>query len=284
MIVRIDGLSMNPVGTPVMVRILNPSGSQVTYAHGPSGGPIHLANLVDGTYAISIEPNYAATGSMQLTVGDQITVSQATDGNPVSYETAVPGEKPFISFAGTAGTNLGIGLTGVTLNPASPNTLSIVVFKPDNKQLGTLTCFSAQNGCQLPLMNLPASGTYRIEVNPVATQVTSFALTISQSVIRNLAGGVPLPFSLTSPGQNAVIMFDATAGQSFPLSLAAPAMTPTGSQVDIRVYSPSGSSIVNSSTTTNAWSTNLNNLLNGTYTILIAPKYAATGNLQLSRP
>ncbi len=284
MIVRTDGLSMNPVNTQVMVRILNPSGSQVAYAHGSAGGPIHLANLVAGTYTVSIEPDYAATGSMQLTVADQITVAQAIDGNPVSYATSVPGEKPYISFTGTAGTHLGIGLTGVTLNPGSPSGFTVVVYKPNNTSLGSFGCSAAQHGCQLPLMNVPASGTYRIEVHPVATQVTSFALTISQSVTGNLAAGVPLPFSLSSPGQNAVITFDATAGQSFPLSLAAPAMTPTGSQVGIRVYRPNGTLAVDSGTTTSAWSANLNNLVDGTYTILLTAPYAATGSLQLSRP
>jgi uncharacterized protein (DUF2141 family) len=283
MTVRLDSQAMNPANSPVVMRLYRPSGANVATAS--SSTTWNLVNLDAGTYILTIVPTHAATGSAQITVSPPNSGAANADGSTTAYSSAVPGQHAYITFSGTAGQSLGLGVTSLALTPSSPSTVSLRVIKPDNTPLtGWVGCTLSNGACQASLRNLPSTGTYRVEVEQNAHQHMSFSLTLSPSITGTLAAGVPLPFSLTAPGQDAVIMLTATAGQSIPVTLAAPTMTPAGSPVVVRVYNSSNSQISSQTATTGPVTLNLNNLAAGTYTIQVAPTYAATGNLQLSRP
>lgn len=283
--VRLAGTSMAPANSDVAVRVYNPSGSQILSGNATTTGvTLNLTNLVAGTYSISVVPTYAATGSAQLTLAPGLTGAHTADGTTTNYNAVVAGQVLYASYSGTVGQNFGLGLTGLVLTPASPTTINVRIYKPDNTQLTSINCTTANTGCALDLRNLPATGTYRIEAEQGAQQTASYGLTLSQSVSGTLAAGTPLPISLTSPGQTAVLTFTATAGQSIPVTLATPSMTPAGSQVIVRAYNPSGGQFASGNATTGPVTLNLNNLSAGTYTVLVMPTYAATGTLQLSRP
>jgi YD repeat-containing protein len=285
-VVRPDTLATTPANTSVTARLYNPTGANVATT-GISSLPWtwNLVNLSAGTYVLTLVPVYPATGSLQLTVAPPVTGTANADGSTTAYTTTVPGQFAYITFSGTAGQNLGLGLTAFSVTPWTTSTVPVNVYKPDNTSLtGWINCTPSNGPCQASLRDLPTTGTYRIEIQPDAQQRMNFSATLSPSVTGTLAAGVPLPFSLTATGQNAVITMTATAGQSIPLTLAAPAMTPAGSPVVVRVYNATNSLISSATATTSAVTLNLNNLAAGTYTIQVAPTYAATGTLQLSRP
>ncbi len=284
MTMRVGSTAMTPTNSTVVVRLYSPNGANVATTSGTSV-IWNLVNLAAGTYTITVVPTYAATGSIELTVAPPTSGTANADGSTAAYATTVPGQYAYIMFSGTAGQNLGLGITSLSLTPSSPSTVSLRVIKPDNQPLtGWVGCTLSNGACQASLRNLPSTGTYRVEIQPDGQQLISFSVTLSPSVTGTLTAGVPLPFSLTAPGQEALTTLTATAGQSIPVTLAAPSMTPAGSPVVVRVYNSSNSQISVAAATTSQVTLNLNNLAAGTYTILVAPTYAATGTLQLSRP
>ena len=283
--VRLGPTTVSPVNSAVVVRVYNPSGAQVdTATVTTTPATLNIVNLVAGTYSVTITPTYAATGTAALTLAPGLTGSLPSDGTSSSKTGAVAGQFGYFTFTGTSGQNLGLAVTGLALAPSSPTTVTLRVYKPDNSQLTSVSCSTANFGCPLALRALPATGTYRVQLEPGNQQTMAFVIMLSQSVTGTLAAGTPLPFALTYPGQNAVITFTTTATQSVPLTLAVPSMTPVGSQVSVRVYNAAGTQISTGSATTAPLTLNLNSIAAGTYTVLVAPTFAATGNLQLSRP
>ena len=175
-----------------------------------------LTNLPAGTYTVAVEYTAAATGSVQILLSSGTPV--ATDGAPVSFSAAGgAGEKAYYTFAGTAGQNVGIGLTSLALSPASPGNVYVAVYKPDGSSLASADCYpSIYTGCQLTLRGLPATGTYRIEVLPGdATQTMSFTLRLTTALGGAISpSATPLALNFADAGQFAQYTFTATAGRS----------------------------------------------------------------------
>jgi YD repeat-containing protein len=285
--VRLGPTSMSPANGAVVVSVYNPSGAQVgTATVTTTPATLNVVNLVAGTYTVTATPTLAATGTAELTLAPGLTGILPSDGSSTSRSGTVPGQFGYFTFSGTTGQNLGLAGTGMSLVPTSPssNTITLRVYKPDNSLLTSVNCRTSNFGCPLTLSSLPATGTYRVQLEPGSQQTVAFTLTLSQSVTGTLASGTPLPFTLSSPGQYAAVTFAATAGQSVPLTLAAPVMTPASSQVTVRVYNSSGTQISTGTATTGPLTLTMNSLAAGTYTVFVVPTYGATGNLQLSRP
>jgi YD repeat-containing protein len=282
---RIASMAMLPANGEVVLRVFNPAGSQVnTMTVTSTPATLNLTGLVAGTYGITIVPTYAATGSVQLTLAPGLTGSLVSNGSSSLVTSSVAGQNAYLTFSANAGDYVGFGITGLALTPNSPTNITVQLYRPDNSNIGYVYCYMSNTGCQLTMRNAPASGVYRLELLAGAQQTMSLNATLSQPVTGTLAAGTPLPITLTSPGQIAVVTFTATAGQSVPLTLSALAMAPAGSQVNMTVLGPAGNQIDSANATTTSITRTLNNLAAGTYTILLAPTYAATGSLQLSRP
>jgi trimeric autotransporter adhesin len=283
--IRLASPAMTPANNAVNLRVYNPSGTQIAYSTiTTTPTTVNLPNLVAGTYSVLLVPIYAATGTVSVTVAPGLGGSITSNGSGNNFSSGVAGQNGYFTFSGTAGENLGLGLTALTLTPGSPGYAYLRVFAPDGSQLSGVWCYTTNTGCQVPLRNLPATGTYRIQFDPDPQQTMSFTLTLSQAVTGTLAGGTPLPITLSVPGQVAVVTFTATAGQSIPLTIGSPSLTPSGNSAQVWVYNPAGSAIQFVSVSTSPVTLNLTNLTAGTYTVLVAPTNAATGSLQLSRP
>jgi hypothetical protein len=279
LIVKAGSMNLTPAGSSVTVRVFNAANSQVATVASSTTASVVLQSLAAGNYTVTIDPTTAGTGSLQASLTPGVPIP--TDGTATNFVATSVGEPGYFTFSAVAVQNLGVGLTNYTLVPLS--NAAVVVYQP-NGTLVTWTYCNSNAGCALALRNLPVTGTYRIEVHPYGSQSLDFTITLSPSVTGSLTSGSPLPITLTYPGQNAVITFVATAGQSVPLTLAAPAVTPANSQVTVRVYNSSGTEISSGSTTWAPLTLTLNDLAAGTYTVLVAPNYGATGDLQLSRP
>ncbi len=111
-----------------------------------------------------IEPESAAKGAATATMEVLLDPGQALaiDGPTQNTTIGVAGGSARLLFAGTAGQNLGLGVSGFALNPPSDATVSI--YKPDGALLAAYTCAASAGGCGGNLLNLPATGTYGIVV------------------------------------------------------------------------------------------------------------------------
>lgn len=89
--------------------------------------------------------------------------------------------------------------------------------------------------------------------------------------------------STGSAGQNAVLTFSASPGETVTLNFSAIATTPANSAVTISVYDPGGTLLATSTgSSSQAVQLNLSDLEGGTYTVIVVPQNSATATLQLA--
>jgi RNase P/RNase MRP subunit p29 len=273
----------NPSGQSVTLTVYNSSGTSVGTISGTTSATVNLTNLAAGTYSVLAVPAYGASATMQMTLAAGVNPALTFNGSTTNYATTVPGQYAYYAFSGTAGQDLGLALTGLTLTPSSQQTYAtLYVYEPNGTQLGYAYCYTSNPGagCQLSLANLPVTGTYTIKVVPGTLQTMSFNLTASQDVGGTLTLNTAQNVTLV-PGQNTWLSFTATAGQTVAVSATSIVTNPSGQSVALTVYNSSGTSVGTISGTTSA-TVNLTNLAAGTYSVFIVPAYGASATMQVT--
>ncbi|WP_223246706.1 hypothetical protein, partial [Sulfuriferula thiophila] len=79
-----------------------------------------------GTYTVFVDPNYAVTASMQVTVDPGIAL--VADGASPTVTLNTAGQIGRLTFTATAGQNLGLGITGLTLSPTTSTYAAVNVY------------------------------------------------------------------------------------------------------------------------------------------------------------
>jgi len=200
------------------VRVYNPDGSIFTAFAFSGGAFIEPQPLpVTGTYTIRLVPGAgfsSVTGSVTLTLRDvqDATGTIAVDGPPVTVTTSEPGQNARVTFTGSAGQFVGLGMGSSTYL----SSVTVALLKPDGT---TLVSNTVGSGADLDAQ-LPVSGTYTIFVNPSGTTTGSVTFTLSSDLAGTIAiNGAAVPVT-TRSGQNTRLTFDGTAGQRVSLGVA----------------------------------------------------------------
>jgi len=271
-----------PTGKTMLLTVYNAAGAQVASSSGNSSNvTVNMPNMAAGTYAVLITGNVAVTATMEVTLASGLVGSLPTNGATTAYASTVKGQVGYFTFSGIAGQNLGLAFTSISLSP-SGGYIYFELFKPDGSLMNAAACSEANiPGCQLSLRNLPTTGPYSLRATPSTASTASFSLTLSQNVTGSLMLNTPQSISLAVPGQNALLTFAATAGQTIVLTMSSAVTTPAGKATNIIVYGPNGQQFTSGSGTTNATS-NLPSLSAGSYSVLVAPQYAATAAMQIA--
>jgi hypothetical protein len=281
---NMGAVATTPTGKAVYAYVYNASGTQVASINATSAASAtaNLPNLAAGTYSVMAAPQSAATATLQMTLANGLTATLPVDGSTsFALTTSVQGQYGYFTFAGTAGQNLGLGITNLVLTPSSVTSANVFVDKPNGSNWQSGNCYPSNvPGCQISLSNLPVTGSYTVRVVPGGQATMSVNLTLSQDVSGALTMGTPANVNLAVPGQNALLTFTTTAVQTVALTLSAVATTPAGKMVYAYVYNASGT-YIGSTNTTSGITVNLTNLAAGTYSVLIAPQLAATATLQV---
>jgi hypothetical protein len=270
-------ISTTPSGTNIGLYVYGPSGTQVDGDYTTTGQTLNLMNLTAGTHTVLVRPTKPATSALQVTLHTQVSGS-LTSGVSSNFTTPAPGQNVYLSFEGTAGQNIAFAASSFAFSPNS--TATVKIYRPDGAQLASDTC-TVSNGCVFSLLNLPQSGTYTVLVNPGNHVTMSFVATVSQDVTGVLTAGTPVSLNLSQMGQNALLTFTATSGQDFALNWGSISTTPSGTNIGLYVYGPSGTQVDGDYTTTGQ-TLNLMNLTAGTHTVLVRPTKPATSALQVT--
>jgi YD repeat-containing protein len=257
------------------VSLYKPDGAQLwSTSVTTSGGSFILPTLPDsGTYAIFIDPLGTNAGNITLTLWGDLSETITVDGPPLPLNITGAGQTARVTFSGTAGQRLGLGLSGVTIASSV-----VSILKPDGTTLLSKTVTTS--GGSLDPAALPVTGTYSILVDPASTYTGNITLTLSAEQMGTITiDGPAVPVSLTRPGQNARYPFTGTVGQQLGLDLTA--VTIASSSVSI--LKPDGTTLASKTVTTSGGSLNPPALLvSGTYTIVVDPASANTGSLTLT--
>ena len=222
---------------------------------------------------------------MTVTLKQDVAGTLAIDGAAATATLGI-GQNARYTFTGTAGQNLGLGISGLSFGAPSTN-LNVTVYKPDGTALAItspLACFSYTSisapGDRCAFRNLPVSGTYTILITPNGIGTANMTVTLSSSLTGSLSvNGTGLLFSTTRVGQFGQYTFTATAGQNYSMLWSASTI-PAGT---IYILKPDLTQLnfasINNSTGA-AGTLNLGALATaGVYTVFVSPNTVNTGNV-----
>ncbi|HEY6069697.1 MAG TPA: hypothetical protein VIU81_13480 [Gaiellaceae bacterium] len=148
------------------------STSQVsTYIALPSVVP---SGLRIGTYAVVVDPQAAATGSITVTLYD---VPPDATGNLVGGPSliatmSVPGQNGRFTFDGHVGQRVSLALSAVTVS-----TSYVSILRPDGTTLVGLTLVTTTG--RTFTVDPPVDGTYAVVVDPLSTATGSMTLALA---------------------------------------------------------------------------------------------------------
>ncbi|MEU8261967.1 pre-peptidase C-terminal domain-containing protein [Micromonospora sp. NPDC048999] len=233
---------------------------------------------VDGTYTIFLNPDGVYRGQVTAqvhVVPPDATVTATPGGAAVTVRTTTPGQNAVISFAGSAGQRVSVQFSAGTYG--TYNALA-VIRKPDGSNLtGSAYCGAS---CFFDTVVLPVDGTYTIFLNPDGTYIGEVTAQVydvpADASATTSPGGAAVTVTTTVPGQNAVVSFPGTAGQSVSVTLANGTFGTYNASVTLRA--PDGSTIVSESYCGTSCTFNAVTLPStGTYTVYINPTGTTLG-------
>jgi large repetitive protein len=165
------------------VAIVKPDGSYLLFPTlvGVSGAFFDKKTLpTTGTYKVLLDPQGAATGDATLTVYNVPADEQGsmTIGGPAkTISLTTPGQNASVTFTGSAGQDIALTLSSITIGSSGCCSTKVSVLKPDGGKL----VFPTSVGTSGATLNttLPANGTYTIFVDPVSAATGSMTLSLS---------------------------------------------------------------------------------------------------------
>lgn len=277
--INASSIQVTPV-RPLQLEVYAPNGTFVGSTNANSWPTVNLSSLAAGTYKLLVHSTDAATASVQLSIANAGIGSVPIDDDPITFTSTLPGQIGVGSFTASAGDNLGMAITDVSVSP-SGGAVTFFFYDPSGNWLNQLTCSPDQlPGCQLELANLPYTGTYRIIASPTTVATMGFKLRLTRHLTGSLAVGTPQNVSLI-PGQYGALSFTATAGQSFAINVSSIASTPSGLPVRMTVYAANGT-WVGGALTNFSPTLNLMSLGAGTYKLVVNTSNAAPVSMQVS--
>ncbi len=266
-------ITSTPSGKPVRLTLYASNGSTVWQTLSSNWPTLNVISLPADTYRLHLYTHEAAEASMQVRLAAANVGPVPIDSGNVSFSGALPGQIGVGTFTATTGDDLSLAVTDVTMSLAG--SIQFTVYAPNGA--GAVHQFNCapwnSPGCQVELLDLPLTGTYKIVASPAVLGIPGFTLRLSRHIVDTIV--LNTPYSLTlQPGQYAWLSFTATSGQSGSVSATLLATTPSGKLIGLRVYAANGSQIGFSFSAT-APSVSLSNLAAGTYKVVVITTDAA---------
>jgi subtilisin family serine protease len=291
-------------GEPLEIRavgVLCGSSSGVSVSATLNGTAFPLQPRGDGLYTATHVPQAGAVNlTVTATAGAASDVQSVTamanqtypivaGGSPVTITTRSAGENAWLAFDGQADQRIALRMSGVTIGPSPCCSTYVSILKPDGTALGAQTLVGT-NGGFVDTRTLPATGRYRILVDPQATATGSMTLTLydvpGDSTATITPGGEPVTVTTGPvPGQNALVTFSGAQNQRIALKLSNVTIgTSTCCSARVSITSPDLSTLVYATPVGRNGGFLDAKVLpqTGTYTIFVDPQLADVGSMTLT--
>ncbi|HVD66654.1 MAG TPA: hypothetical protein VNB65_07145 [Gaiellaceae bacterium] len=277
--------SLNLTGvtmTSVKVSILKPDNTQLTIKTvDTAGGFLEPFKLpVGGVFKVFVDPQSSYFGS--ITLGLYLVPADTTGtlalGTPTTITTTVPGHNATRTFAGTAGQRVSFNFTSVTMS-----SVKVIVKAPNGATV--LQDTFGTDGDFIDPRTLPVTGTYTVTIDPQGASTGSVTLTF-YNVPADSTGSTSC--TTTVPGQNCKLTFTQSSGtHTITTTTNIPAAAGQTQSVSLTVYQGTTLDFAHQIGFGTAGPSVPNNFdvsfpSNGTYTIVVDPFGAATGNVSVS--
>jgi hypothetical protein len=199
-----------------------------------------------------------------------VNTSITIDGSSVVVSLTSSGDRGFVTFSGTAGQYLGLGVSSNSISNLSVSVSSSLA----SGTVGT-------GGGEFDF-KLPADGTYTITLDPPGSSTGSVTLTLSEDVTTTISvGGDSVVVPITRIGQNGRVYFEGTAEERIGLGLSSVSSSLSG--FDATLYKPDGTTLVSDTNIGTAGSEMDAKLptTGSTYRVVIDPDVPDTGSVTL---
>lgn len=283
--INVTGASYNAFSVAITDPWGNSVASYYCYASNPgSSCNQSLWNLSQGTYTVTVTPNWGGVINFNAILSADVVGSALTAGTPVNISLGAAQTERF-TFNGTLGSTVALALSNVATTPANQN-VYVNVYSPAGGLITTGNYYTytyTSNGTStLNLTNLPATGTYTAVVYSQYGLPFTAQLELANGVTGAQAtNGTAVSYATTDQDQNAYFTFTAAQNQNLELTLYDVAVTGGNDDyINVYVYTSEGQQIAyftcwggnpNGSCTQSLW-----NLAAGTYTVVAEPAWGGT--------
>src|SRR5262245_43017462 len=291
-------------GTPIEIRavgVLCGSPSGVSVSATLNGAALSLQARGDGLYTATHVPQAGAVNiTVTATAGASTDVQSVSamanqtyeivpGGSPVTITTHSAGENAWVEVDGQANQRIALRMSGVTIGPSPCCSTYVWLYKPDGTAMGSQTLVGT-NGGFVDTRTLPATGRYRILVDPQQTAAGSMTLTLydvpADTTGTIKPGGAPVTVTPGPvPGQNALVTFSGAQNQRIALKLSNVTIgTSTCCSARVSILKPDGSTLVFATPfgTSGGFVDTKTLPVSGTYTILVDPQLTDVGSATLT--
>jgi hypothetical protein len=270
------------------VSILKPNGDELLSAVSVNelGAFFDPRTLpVDGTYKVFLNPLSRSTGDATVRLHDvpaDVTGTIVAGGAPQTVSITAPGQNARLTFSGTAGDRVSLGLSDVTIGSSACCSTKVSILNPDGSALTAATLVGT-SGAFLDRKALPVTGTYKIVVNPQSAATGDMTLQLFDVPNDDsglIAAGTPLTSTLSSPGQNATYTFSGALGDRVSLDVTDVSFD----SVKVGIKKPDGTYLVSPVTISASGGFLDAKVLpvGGTYRVQVDPVGDATGSATLN--
>jgi RHS repeat-associated protein len=251
-------------GLPAVTLSWSDTQIQAQIPTGTGLGPQNVAVTVGGQ--VDADVTFTVTPGL-------VGITPAPGGTSASTTIETPGQQAPLIFNGTAGQLVSVW----TSNSGSLScNLHISIVGPDGSILGNI--FQCNNPFFLNPVTLPTTGVYSVVIAPSngATGSATVTLWLFNEQTGTITSGVPVPLTFNTPGQNAQLSFNGTAGEM--ASVSSTNSDSLSCNFHISIVGPDGSTLGTTWWCSDSLSLNPITLpTTGIYTVLIAPSSGVTG-------
>ena len=222
--IGVMGLSFFPSGGAIPLSYTKPDGSSFT-----TGGTCDAAIVANtaancddefvadqtGIYTVKVPSSSTFYSSASIQLNSYAIGTLAADSTQTITLTRV-GQDAAYSFAASAGDNLGVDLTAMSLSPQT-STIYLTVEKPDGL---TFYCTGTPPaGIYCDVGTVATAGTYAATVDPLYGNYGTVKLTLKQGPML-VTTDPPTSFTTATASESARARFTATAGQNIGVGVA----------------------------------------------------------------
>jgi hypothetical protein len=232
--------------TQYYLSIIQPDGSTLSRVFQCNAEALidHQVLPMSGTYTLMLDPDGTNTGSatLRLYAFTDVTGPISADGTAVPVTISAPGQDARFTFSGTPGQVVSAWVTSTTWQACSTTQYRVYLLNPDGSQVGYAT--QCDSSAFIEQTTLTVAGTYTVRLDPegsntgLATVGLYTVVDITGPIVANGAG---VSFSITTPGQDARLTFDGTAGQVISVSATSSFANCSVNQFFLELWKPDGS-------------------------------------------
>ncbi len=252
----------------------------VTVPDAAGSGPFVVTTSTGEASSSDFVVPPAGLATTQISSTKRITAG----GEGVEATISVADQIALMLFDGVPGQRVTLNLTGGSIGTSSCCAAKVSIRTPSGGVLLAPT-WMAKTGVFVDVQTLTLEGTYTIVIDPEGAATGSVTATLydvpADAGFTGVPGGEPVSVSTTTPGQNAIVSFEGTAGQRVSVRATSVSFgTSSCCGAKVSVLRPDGTTLLSPVNvgTAGGWIEPLTLGASGTYVMRIDPQSFATGS------